>query len=208
MLEKEINPLKRGRIQNLSREQKKKSTFGEISDPFTVLNDSIAVKNQSRSGVHINHVSSERDGSEKTTTVDAIASPPDRDNLSAEETGTIRPSCSVNRQKILRSNNRRNEGHSYGGNRAPGGENYPQDNDSEEREECATGCTKSTCGIKCLWNKILSFLGFGPRHDKNCSCNKSCDGKDKGNRSRAVSRHSNSRGGRNHPRPPQNNRFK
>ncbi|MDR2807158.1 MAG: hypothetical protein LBB11_03310 [Puniceicoccales bacterium] len=46
MLEKEINPLKRGRIPGKANKQKKKSLVGEITDPSSVLNDSIAIKNQ------------------------------------------------------------------------------------------------------------------------------------------------------------------
>jgi hypothetical protein len=251
MLEKEINPLKRGRIQNLPRGQKKKSTPGEISDPFTVLNDSIAVKNHSPSGTangrispqsevpndHIafpnealnDHVSPkdepyndyvlspERNDNAKTTTVDAADPLPDQDN--PEESGAIAPNGGDNRPRNFRNNSRRNESHSNGSNRAFGDENRSsggnratgnENRGSRCEEWKEQPCPKSSCGIKCLWNKILSFFGFGAQQGKghqqgkSCGCSKSYDRE--GNR--PVSRHSNSRGGRNRPRPPQNNRFR
>ncbi|MDR0590452.1 MAG: hypothetical protein LBG09_01155 [Puniceicoccales bacterium] len=70
MSDKEVNQLKRGRMQRLAREQKKSSSVGEITDPFIVLNDSISVKNRPQDTDSGDYIPSESKNSAKTTSVD------------------------------------------------------------------------------------------------------------------------------------------
>jgi hypothetical protein len=73
MLKKEGNQLKRGRIQGQSRELKKISVVGEVSDPFIVLNDSISMNNRPPDCENGDYIPSEKPAySSKTTTVDAL----------------------------------------------------------------------------------------------------------------------------------------
>jgi hypothetical protein len=204
MLKKEINPLKRGRMQKQIREQKKKSTLGEIFDPFTVLNDSIAAKNCHQDMVPNNYVPSEKTRNAKTTTVDAIDPLLDAGNLSFKETNETRPSRNGNRSQNFRNNSRRNERNSYGGSRPLCNENHRNGNRSETQVENSHSREKPECGIKCLLDKILSFLGFGSRRNKGCGCNKSCSNESQIKSSRMTGRYSNSRNGRNHSRSSQN----
>ncbi|MDR1303170.1 MAG: hypothetical protein LBJ81_00950 [Puniceicoccales bacterium] len=70
MSDKEVNQLKRGRMQRSAREQKKSSSVGEITDPFIVLNDSISVKNRPQECDSGDYIPSESKNSVKTTSVD------------------------------------------------------------------------------------------------------------------------------------------
>jgi hypothetical protein len=210
MSEKEINPLRRGRMQKQTREQNKKSTPGEISDPFTVLNDSIAAKN--RSSKATDYIPSEK--VDKTTTVDAV------DPLSDVDQGIARIPRSGNSPRRPRNGNRENslrENNSFqennnreNGSQPPYNENYRSSNYGKELEKNSHPNEKSKCGVKCLLHKILSFLGLGSCCKKACNCRKNSSQErnssqeDKEKRRRTNNRYPNSRGGRNHFRSSQN----
>lgn len=185
-------------MQRQAREQNKKSTPGEISDPFTVLNDSIAAKN--RPSQRVDYIPSEK--GDKTTTVDAI------DPLSDPDPEIVRTPRNGNGPRRVRNprengfnNNPRENGFS---NRPRGDENYRNGNRTKELEENPPPNEKSECGVKCLFRKLLSFLGFGSGCKKSCSCQKNSNPENRERHSRTGNRYANSRGGRSHARPPQN----
>jgi hypothetical protein len=228
MSEKEINPLKRGRMQGRAREQKKKTTLGEISDPFTVLNDSIAAKNQRHQNpVRGDYVPSEKADHGKTTTVDTIDPLSDADHPSRGKISETRPLSNGKRgapRDGRRSesspgdsnrtpydearhghrseNGRRSESGSGDGNRTPCDE-VRRGHRSEERNENLPLEPKPKCGIKCLLNKILSLLNLGPRN-KNCDCRRKNSRESEEKRCGTNSRCANARGGRNRFRSSQN----
>ncbi|MDR2812467.1 MAG: hypothetical protein LBB05_01585 [Puniceicoccales bacterium] len=200
MSEKEINPLKRGRMQRQVREQKKKSTPGEIFDPLTVLDDSIAAQNYRQSKVPHEYIPSKRIDNAKTTIVDAVDL---RDtNLPLGEE-TIRPPRNGNRPQSFQNNSRRNE--SNVGHRPPDSKTQRTGNCNEASGENSHCDEKSECGIKCLWDRILSFLGLGSRRHKSCSCPQKNNREDKAKNCRTNNnRCSNSRYNGNRFRSSQN----
>jgi hypothetical protein len=228
MSEKEINPLKRGRIQKQTREQKKKTILGEISDPFTVLNDSIATKNYQQKSVRSDYIPSEKTDHAKTTTVDAIDPLSDADYPPREKINETRPPR--NGKRGLQRNGRRSESnfndsrsqydetrHGYrnengqrsesssgDGDRSPYDETRRNGGRNEEWTENSPQESKPKCGLKCLLNKVLSLLNFGSRCNKNCSCSKKNNQENEAKRTRTNSRCANARGGRNRFRPSQN----
>jgi hypothetical protein len=228
MSEKEINPLKRGRIQKQSRGQKKKTILGEISDPFTVLNDSIATKNYQQNSIRNDYIPSEKIDRAKTTTVDAINPLLDPDHPPREKINETRPfqngkrglrrdsRCSesspsdgnrpshdeIRRNGNRIERNRRNES-SFEDSRPQYDETRRNGNRSEEWIENPPE-QKSKCGLKCLLNKILSLLHLGSHRNKSCGCHRKNNQGNEVRRCRTDNRCANARGGRNRFRPSQN----
>lgn len=153
MSDKEINPLKRGRVQNKSRSPKKSPTVGEISDPASVLNDSIS---QGRTTKKINN-----EPIEKTTTVDDPLCDPIEQELSTEK-----PS--------------RSEQNGRGERRCRTERNRRDSKFSAQNKETTCSCDKCDkllCTIKHWLRKIACHLGFKCKESSKskCSCGKKSD---------------------------------
>ena len=160
MSDKEINPLKRGRVQNRSRGQKKSPAVGEISDPSSVLNDSIS-QGRTTKKAHNEPI-------EKTTTVDDPLFDP------IEQT-PAEPTIMEKRPR-----NERN----YRGERSCRSERNRRDSKSKETACSCDKCNKLLCSIKHWLSKIACRLGF--KQSSKCSCGKKSDNRyhRRGNNSR------------------------
>ncbi|UPA28202.1 MAG: hypothetical protein LW808_002745 [Verrucomicrobiota bacterium] len=154
----EINQLKRGRVSGKARAPKKNATVGEISDPTSVLNDSISQKNSPSSSqqaeVLIQETTVESAPTGKTTTVD---------ELLVDEVLDSKP----NRRPRNDQRNRRRDAnhhdtktsHDRSSCRPEGSAPRTTENPSCSRDgqykECA--CCHA---LKRAWCKLLEFLGF------------------------------------------------
>jgi hypothetical protein len=167
MSEKERNPLKRGRIQGKPLAQKKKALVGEISDPFSVLSDSIATKGRSESPGTNDYIPSE--GIEdKTTTVDPV-------DVSSDYVGEGRGTAEESRDSSARRySNRPQEGYrSDVKRREPRHRDWKESHSTAESKygtpasKEAETCSKKCC-IKRFFCKVLECLGI--RSSRSCQC--------------------------------------
>lgn len=194
--EKEVNALKRGRLPNRSRSQKKTATVGEISDPESVLNDSISLSRSQHESVA------------KTTTVDdpLLQDPQGTDDETLDSSATpdsslfedtddkdvqlngegnngenevkqerLREPCRSNTNGRSRSpkDNRNSKGSSNGRvTSVEGGNCYSKECSKESCEGCCF-CRKVLCTFKRWFSKFLGFLGFTSKNKKCCQKNTS-----------------------------------
>ena len=184
MADLERNQLKRGRMSGKSSKNLQTSEkLGEIIDPKSVLNDSIAQKQVSKSQVQEKHISVEKEPVvkvEKTTSVDEI-----ENSVSKERT---QPSRST-KFKAEEGDHRRSSGRSESKkfDNSKGRQNsYPEHSEgkSAKRKGCCCGNKKpgektknnGKCAHKCpcssLWSKILRFFGFNDDNEENCHSHK------------------------------------
>jgi hypothetical protein len=181
MSEKENNPLKRGRVQGKALAPKKKSLVGEISDPSSVLSDSIATKGRNESPSTGDYIPSENTERVKTTTVDPLADPTEDTNL-VEKGRNSDPYHRSNRSKEGRKfdTNRREFKHNDKGWKGGHSSGYSSAESKNPTCTCATGesepCSAKCC-IKRFFCRILKFLGF------KSSCSHQCGTVEKRTRS-------------------------
>lgn len=192
--EKEVNALKRGRLPNRSRSQKKTATVGEISDPESVLNDSISLSRSQHESVA------------KTTTVDdpLLQDPQDTDDEPLDSSATPDSSLfedtgdrdvqldregddgedeikqersreprrsNTNGKNRSSRDNRNSKGSSNGRvTSVEGGNCYSKECSKESCEGCCF-CRKVLCTLKRWFSKFLGFLGFTSKNKKSCQKN-------------------------------------
>jgi hypothetical protein len=164
MLKKEVNQLKRGRIQGQAREQKKTPPVGEVTDPFVVLNDSISVKNRPQDAPSGDYIPSEsrneRRNNAKTTSVDELdplldAEEPEFVKMDVKNSGRDRPLGPPR-------NMRRPDSKCHCSNRREESCEMPP-NAEEEVHPCPRSDRKKCsclCAIGEFFNKMMKFLGF------------------------------------------------
>jgi hypothetical protein len=204
MLERKINPLRRGRIPGKGNGQQKKSSVGEITDPFSVLNDSISTKGRSENLNEGDYIPSERIRQEsKTTTVDVLDPLLDQTETPAvtkKETKNFRNNRCRNTQKESEHflQDRYNRDKKSALHTSHQQSLRPTPGPFQGKYQC-DGSKK--CAVKNFFYKILRFFGF--QNSPCCSSNKADEipnGKCKINSEKHNSGNRTRGGNRNHGR--------
>ncbi|MDR1435121.1 MAG: hypothetical protein LBI77_01815 [Puniceicoccales bacterium] len=172
MLEKKINPLRRGRIQGNGNERQKKSSVGEITDPFSVLNDSISTKSPPEDLNEGDYIPSERIHREaKTTSVDALDPLLDQTEASIDAKKETRNSHGKRVRNTQKESpypprdrrHRDRQSESYNGRRTESSNTSQQPSLRSPSEpfhgQCQCDDSKK-CTVKHFFCKILEFFGF------------------------------------------------
>jgi hypothetical protein len=188
MSDKEVNQLKRGRMQRLAREQKKSSPVGEITDPFIVLNDSISVKNRPQDSDSGDYIPSKSKNNAKTTSVDEpdplldLSDEPEIAKISAPNGHRDRPShvprelrhsdskchCSSKREEPrgeFRNESRGDLSHMCLKSDAEP-PSRPRSGEKSRNREKKCSCLGAIGGF---FSKIMKVLGLKPAGQSRCS---------------------------------------